>query len=84
MSLSFENKARREMMACFFLVRQNQAAPSIFPALDAICSVRNIMYMYFITSRVTRKSVQTSDYLFCVPFDTGFHRYDVYNFLPDQ
>jgi hypothetical protein len=42
------------------------------------------MYMYFITSSLTRKPVQASSAVFCVPFDTGFHRYDVYNVLPDQ
>ncbi|SDA17704.1 hypothetical protein SAMN05216315_10965 [Nitrosospira sp. Nsp18] len=79
MSLLFADKARREIMACFFFGTLKIAYPLFqsFPIPGVIYSVRNIMY--FVTSSLNRNPTPVSNNVFCVPFDTDFHRFDVHN-----
>jgi hypothetical protein len=35
--------------------------------------------MYFVTSSLNRNPTPVSNNVFCVPFDTDFHRYDIHN-----
>ncbi|SCX44183.1 hypothetical protein SAMN05720354_10566 [Nitrosospira sp. Nsp1] len=63
MNLLFADKARREVMACFFLcteIAYRSFKLSRFP--DVIYSAGNIMY--FVTSSLTRSPIQAGNDIF--------------------